>query len=273
MSKFSLLCRGNLRRVKCFLTAFLMLSLTACDQSIPASVILTEGSGQNEGEITTAEETEIGTDGGLEEGNLPNGDLGTRVVLVGDSRVYNLATLVCGLEENDDGCIIGSMGSDYVICSGGVGYKWMVEHEKDIDEQAVNGAAIVINMGINGCEPLSGETLDQFAERYSSLYADWINKKAEYWESRGAKIYFCSISPVNDEKAKEYNYNVRNEYVRCFNEAIVPKLNDNVGYIDTYSAVYDILAAGKGTDDGLHYYKYVYEEIKGFIWQTVNEKQ
>lgn len=273
--------RKNSIRVKCFLMIFLLLpALTACAPSVQTSVILQETESQADGENASPEETavtaintEASTDIHSENSNSPNNDSSIRLVLVGDSRTKNLAAMIYGLDETSDGCIIEPMGSDYVICSGGVGYKWMLEHEKDIDEQAVSGSAIVINMGVNGCEPSSGETADEFAERYSSQYADWINRKAAYWESKGAKTYFCTVNPVDDEKAKKYNYTVRNEYVRRFNEAIALKLNDSVGYIDTYSAIYEILAAGNGTDDGLHYYKYVYEEIKDCIWQTVKEKQ
>ncbi|MDE7281207.1 MAG: hypothetical protein K2N36_05655, partial [Ruminiclostridium sp.] len=194
-------------------------------------------------------------------------------VLVGDSRAYNLATLVCGLEENDTGIIIGPMGNDYVICAGGQSFDWMTDHEREIDEQAAENTAIVIGMGVNKCQPFKGETVDKFAERYSTQYADWLNKKAKLWESKGAKAYFCSVNPIGNQKAASYGYEIRDEYVRRCNEAILPKLNDNVKFIDTYSQVYDILASGKGTDDGLHYHAYVCEIIKDYIWQFVNEQQ
>lgn len=273
---------GSVRCVKCLISAFSLLILTACDQSIPASVILTENSQQNEGNTAAdtgqAEETVTtvytGTAGSYnaESGNLTNEKSEVRVVLVGDSRAYNLATIVCGLEENDEDVIIGPMGNDYVICAGGQSFDWMTDHEREIDEQAAENTAIVIGMGVNKCLPFKGETVDEFAERYSTQYVDWLNKKAELWESKGAKVCFCSINPIGDRKAMNYGYDIRDEYVRRFNEAIIPKLRDNVGYIDTYSRVYDILASGKGTDDGLHYHGYVYEIIKDYIWQVVNEQ-
>lgn len=275
----------SVRGVKCFLLAFSLLILTACDQSIPASVILTGNSEQNEGgentAVTSATEDEgTGTavsaeaakSDDAENANPPSEKSKVRVVLVGDSRAYNLATVVCGLEENDEGVIIGPMGNDYVICAGNQSFDWMTEHEREIDEQAAENTAIVIGMGVNKCQPFKGETVDEFAERYSSQYADWLNKKAELWESKGARVYFCSVNPIGDRKAMNYGYEIRDEYVRRFNEAVVPKLKDNVGYIDTYSQVYDILASGKGTDDGLHYHGYVYEIIKDYIWQVVNKQ-
>lgn len=264
----------SVRSIKCLILAFCLLTMTACDQSIPASVILTENTEQTESEVgseaTVTAETNISDD--AESTDPPSEKSEVRVVLVGDSRAYNLATIVCGLEENDTGIIIGPMGSDYVICAGGQSFDWMSDHEREIDEQAAENTAIVIGMGVNKCQPFKGESVDEFAERYSTQYADWLNKKAVLWESKGAKVWFCSVNPIGDQKAAAYGYEIRDEYVRRFNEAIIPKLNDNVRYIDTYSQVYDILASGKGTDDGLHYHGYVYEIIKDYIWQAVNEQ-
>ncbi|MBD5081182.1 MAG: SGNH/GDSL hydrolase family protein [Ruminococcaceae bacterium] len=264
----------SVRSIKCLILAFCLLTMTACDQSIPASVILTENTEQTESEVgsETAVTAETNISDDAESTDPPSEKSEVRVVLVGDSRAYNLATIVCGLEENDTGIIIGPMGSDYVICAGGQSFDWMSDHEREIDEQAAENTAIVIGMGVNKCRPFKGETVDEFAERYSTQYADWLNKKAVLWESKGAKVWFCSVNPIGDQKAAAYGYEIRDEYVRRFNEAIIPKLNDNVRYIDTYSQVYDILASGKGTDDGLHYHGYVYEIIKDYIWQAVNEQ-
>ena len=255
--------KSSMRKFKCLLLALSLLTLTACDRSMPVSAILTEN----------PEASDIAESGITAENTIPQNEKSeVRVVLVGDSRAYNLATLVCGLEENDSGIIIGPMGKDYVICAGGQSFSWMSDHEREIDEQAAENTAIVIGMGVNKCQPFKGETVDEFAERYSAQYADWLNKKAVLWESRGAKVYFCSVNPIGDQKAADYGYEIRDEYVRRFNEAIIPKLNDNVKFIDTYSQVYDILASGKGTDDGLHYHAYVYEIIKDYIWQFVNKQ-
>lgn len=192
----------------------------------------------------------------------------SKIVLVGDSRTYGLAITVGGLPTNENSEIIGAMGSDYVICKGGMGYDYMTSHVSDIESQLGEDVAVVIAMGVNGCEPHSGENVPTFAERYANQYADWLNDKATTWASKGAKVYFVSVNPVNDDKAKGMGYTIKNEYVKAFNEKIKGKLK-NVGYIDTYSQLESGILSGTGTEDGLHYTQTIYETIKNYIWKVV----
>lgn len=191
-----------------------------------------------------------------------------KIVLVGDSRTYNLAITVGGLQGNDANEIIGSMGLDYVICKGGQGYDYMVNHLSDIESHLSQGTAVVIAMGVNGCEPSGSEDTDTFAERYSNKYATWLNGKAAEWKSKGVSVYYVSVNPVNDDKLSQYGYTLKNEYIMAFNTSVKSKLS-GVGYIDTYSQVSDKILSGEGTEDGLHYDGATYGVIKDYIWKVV----
>lgn len=216
--------------------------------------------------------TTIGGNGTTGTGTTVIQGTSSKIILVGDSRTYGLAITAGGLSTNEANEIIGSMGSDYVICKGGMGYDYMVNHTSDIETQLSEGTAVVIAMGINGCGPVSGETPDNFSERYASQYASWLNEKASAWAEKGVAVYFVSINPVNESMCEKSGYTLKNSYIEAVNSKIKSKTQGKVGYIDTYSLIFKDVMSGNAffsDGDGLHYSSSTYGVIKDYIWKVV----
>lgn len=182
-----------------------------------------------------------------------------RIVLVGDSRIMQLGHYLYEMAYTDDGTLVDeeTPDGDYIIGAGAQGYAWLAEHTEDIEDKLTDGCALVVNMGVNG--------VPYFHEEIAS----WCNDIAEKYRDRGVKVYFLSVTPVNDRLLKSYNYAIRNVDVVCFNSEIRMELED-VTYLDAYSVVTeDIFGDGDGTYDGLHYYESVYRKIRDFTWNTI----
>lgn len=109
-----------------------------------------------------------------------------KIIIVGDSRVEIMAIdyRYGNMERNPKGFYCGNfngaLSGYYVFAQGGAMFDWMDENITRIDEWIDEGTAIVIAMGVNGCQTLKKqdgtgyESLDEFADRYSSLYGNWI---------------------------------------------------------------------------------------------------
>lgn len=181
-----------------------------------------------------------------------------RIVLVGDSRMMQLGHYLYGMEYIDEKLVDeATPDGDYIIGAGAQGYGWLEEHTEEIEDKLTDGCALVINMGVNG--------VPYFHEEI----AEWCNDIAKKYKSRGVKVYFLAVTPVNDRLLKYYNYTIRNVDVICFNSEIRMEL-DGVTYLDAYSVVTeDIIGEGDGTYDGLHYYENVYRKIRDYTWETI----
>ncbi|MBQ9066318.1 MAG: hypothetical protein IJ133_02150, partial [Clostridia bacterium] len=79
------------------------------------------------------------------------------------------------------------------------------------------------------------------------------------WRSRGARVYFVSVNPVNDSKTKY----VKNAQIESYNRSVRSSLSSNVTYVDTYSSLYYQIAFDDSMTDseGLHYYSATYKSI------------
>lgn len=224
-------------------------------------------------------------------GDVKVGGNADKIIIVGDSRVEIMAIdpLYGNMEQDRSGLYCGKFGGalseDYVLAKGGAMFDWMDENITRIDEWIDDGTAIVIAMGVNGCERLdSSESLDDFADRYGSLYGNWIIQKSKEWKEKGAVTYFVSVNPVDDVCVDSWGYNVRNAEIEVFNKRIRKMISDyDIGYIDTYSEVYDWVTKlhetggvyksgaykGKTVFDGLHYDQ---SSIIDKIWNIVKGK-
>lgn len=168
--------------------------------------------------------------------NIPlQGAVGSRkIVFIGDSRTVGMKAAV---------------GSDNNIwsCKGSMSYDWMVKTGVPAVENQIGGTtAVCILMGIN-----------DMIYRPASDYSSYINKKGAEWIARGSTVFFVSINPVRKTGYK----NITNEKIQTYNSQIRSALNAGIGYIDTYSAIFDSFNA----PDGLHYDNATYKQIYDVI--------
>lgn len=182
----------------------------------------------------------------------------SRIVLVGDSRIAQLGDYLYGMTLVDDYLIDEETpDGDHIIGAGGEGYNWLSEHTADIEDKLTDGCALVVNMGVNG------------VPYFHTEIAEWCNDMAAKYKDKGVKVYFLSVTPVNDRLLDSYGYYIRNVDVVCFNSEIRTELR-GVTYLDAYSVVKeDILGEGSGTYDGLHYYESEYRKIRDYTWEVI----
>lgn len=76
------------------------------------------------------------------------------------------------------------------------------------------------------------------------------------------KIYFLTITPINEEKTFANGYSVTNNQIALFNNQVVSMLPNTVQYIDTYRYLSN---NGIKTIDGLHYKNVAYQMWFNFI--------
>lgn len=229
-------------------------------------------------------------------GDIKVGGNADKIIIVGDSRVEIMAIdyRYGNMERNPKGFYCGNfngaLSGDYVLAQGGAMFDWMDENITRIDEWIDEGTAIVIAMGVNGCQTLKKqddtgyESLDEFADRYSSLYGNWIVQKSKEWKEKGAITYFVSVNPVDEVCAGSWGYNMKNSEIEAFNKRMKKIISDyDIGYIDTYSEVYNWVTKlhetcgfyqsgtykGKLLSDGVHYDQ---SSIADKIWSVVKGK-
>ena len=98
-------------------------------------------------------------------------------------------------------------------------------------------------------------------ESIAKQYAEYFNDNIDEWTKNGAVVYFVAVNPVGQGGGAD-NYNdIYNKHVKLFNEKVMEYADSKIGYIDTFSAIYDHFK----TDDGLHYTKDTSDEIYDLI--------
>lgn len=192
----------------------------------------------------------------------------SKILLIGDSRTAQLGINVFDMPyANESGpagvtaTVIGETSSgDYIFSKGSESLEWVKQVESDIDAQVDSNTAVVMNMGTNG---LGAEQ-----------YIDYMNDKYEDWTAKGASVYFCTTNPVLDEEASNWTTLTDSQVVE-FNKEVKEGLDSNIGWIDTYSEVYDMVVVDKMTPkgDGVHYDKEVYEKIWEVICDSVKSSE
>lgn len=154
------------------------------------------------------------------ETSMPNSETESnerQLIMIGDSRTVYMHEAV-----GDDGQIWS--------CKGGIGQVWM----KGVGVPAVekyigSDTNVVILMGIN-------DAWIQTTDPMTTVYADYLNKKAEEWTAKGANVFFVSVNPVRQEWGNNA-VTLTNEGIEKFNSEMRAKLNYSIHYIDTYSQI------------------------------------
>ena len=143
----------------------------------------------------------------------------SQIVFIGDSRTEGLKS-------------VNTNSSNVFQCLQSMGYSWMVNTAfPAVESYAKSGTSFVILMGVN----------DLYNK---NNYISAINNKAQQWTSKGAKVYFASVGPVDNDPY------ATNADIQEFNSALKNGLSSNVTYIDLYG---ELKTNGYTTVDGVHY--------------------
>ena len=157
-----------------------------------------------------------------------------RIVFIGDLRTNAMMAFT-------------NSQTDLWECATSANCDWLMNTAfGDADPYAKSGTAVVIALGVNDPANLQA-------------YIQAINTKAAAWNQKGAKVYFASVGPV------EQNSQVTNQQIMDFNTAMYNQLN--VPFIDVYNY---LVTSGFSTIDGIQYdsntaalaYNYISEVVR-----------
>ena len=161
----------------------------------------------------------------------------TKKIFIGDSRTVHMKLAI---NSNDIWSCKSAMGLDWMKSTG----------VPNVENQITTGTAVIILMGVN----------DLFN---ADKYITYINQKTSEWRNKGAKVYFVSVNPINENTYKGF----KNTRIETFNAKMASNLV-NVKYIDTYN--YLITHSCNYTSDGLHYQNSTSKVIYDLINKEVN---
>lgn len=131
------------------------------------------------------------------------------------------------------------------IASVGKGLTYMKSNEEAMKKKDSKNTAYVINMGVN--------------DLYNAnSYVEYINKLAKNYKG---DIYYLSVNPVEESKAANNGYSIKNSDIEKFNSTLKSGLK-NVTYLDSYNYLKN---NGFSTTDGIHYDKKTYQKIYSYI--------
>ena len=123
--------------------------------------------------LTDTEKQNPADQGTLSKPDHPDTVSADKLVFIGDSRTEGLRDAV-----NDD-----SVWS----CLSSMGYDWMVSTGvPQVEDQIEDNTAVIILMGVNDLYHVND-------------YISYINAKAAEWGDRGARTYFVSVGPVQND--------------------------------------------------------------------------
>ncbi len=171
---------------------------------------------------------------------------GGNVILVGDSRVGQMANAVGGSAAWP--------GVAFAACYGG-GVEWLSGPvaKKEIDAFVTPGSVIILNYGVND--------LARHTE-----YIDVINRYSREWIEEGAAVFFASVGPVGENE-----YGKRNWAVEYFNDKLFDHLNGQIGRIDLYAY---LTATGYRMEaDGIHFTPDTSAKIFTFLMNSIGYAQ
>jgi len=198
-------------------------------------------------------DTSTGTGTGVGTGDRPGvgNDSSNRVVFIGDSRTVQMYVYMSGNGWNGANYSSGGVhvvGNDVYVAEGGKGLTWMqntgIAAAKPYFGQ---GTAIVILMGVNDLGNMN-------------KYIEYVNANVSDWKKNGSSLYFVSVNPCSGK------YSHMNSNIQKFNTQVKSGLSNEVGWIDTYSRLYQV---GFTATDGLHYDKSTYQTIYNYIKSKV----
>lgn len=193
-----------------------------------------------------------------------------QVIFVGDSRTAYMKNT---LEAQAGGDVLKNVK---FVCEVGKGLEWfrttgygkLYNLIKDGTTSILEKpTAVVFNLGINDLNNCSA-------------YITYLNSMAPLFRSKGCKLYYMSVNPINREMLKVNGKKDRSEAeVRSFNARIQSGLGGNYTFIDTYSYLKaggygfdsgDGSIGSGGVDDGLHYTSKTYKRIYKYAMNAVH---
>ena len=108
-------------------------------------------------------------------------------------------------------------------------------------------------MGTN--DLLNNGAPESYAKDYNQLAKDYND----------SSIIIVSVTEIDDDKAVENGYQVKNSQVVNFNNSLKKSLSSDVKYCDVYSKINNNF----NTSDGIHYtsdtYKNIYQQIQNCL--------
>ena len=178
---------------------------------------------------------------------------GRKIIFIGDSRTVQMHNTLIGGKGSP--VFDTDANGDTWSAKGSEGLSWMKETGVPQIEGRIDGNTdVVILMGVNEVIYGSGRWED---------YISYINEKAAIWKQKGARTFYCAVTPVGKGPGDDSYKKITNKgTIASWNRAMKNGLTGDVGYIDTYNAIIGSYSSG----DGLHYtkdtYKKIYECIK-----------
>ena len=191
---------------------------------------------QEEG-ITAEDEGEKNTQGTISKPRHPDAVSHDKLIFIGDSRTEAIRDAV---GDNSIWSCLSSKGYDWMVSTG----------VPQIEDEIEDNTAVIILMGVNDIYQIGN-------------YITYINAKANEWSDLGAKTYFVSVGPVQNDPY------VTNREIENFNASMEANLV-GVTYIDVYS---HLISNGFSTLDGTHYPDNVSIEIYNYILDHLEESR
>lgn len=167
------------------------------------------------------------------------------IIYVGDSRMVGL-------------CLSVNLSSkeDCSIAKGSMGYNWFSSTALSSIKSKLNSkknSTVVIYMGTN--DLLNNGAPESYAKDYNQLAKDYND----------SSIIIVSVTEIDDDKAVDNGYQVKNSQVVNFNNSLKKSLSSDVKYCDVYSKINNNF----NTSDGIHYtsdtYKNIYQQIQNCL--------
>ena len=162
-----------------------------------------------------------------------------KLILIGDSRFMGMKSVVGGKVT--------------WFYQQGEGLAWLKKKViPKLNKMDVKGKAVVFNLGVNDLWEASN-------------YISTLRSLGDKLKGRLARVYFMTVNPVQDKKAKKNGYLVKNKQVTAFNETVVKGLT-GFEIIDSYD--YLVKNSFK-TVDGVHYDADTYRKIYSVLYSSV----
>ena len=189
-------------------------------------------------EVTTGKQpTPLGTDiyaPEVTEHNAPTGY--DEYLWVGDSRTVGMSG-------------VASMNT---IAESGMGLNYLKEKAPEV--LSVEGNNVVFFFGVNDLDNVY---------KYAQFYNDISD---EFFEHND--VFVLTVTPVDEEKERDYDYNISNISIDQFNEELTKKLKNKIHVIDTGTYLKEV---GFDTLDGIHYTDDTYRVLYNYIVQEINK--
>ena len=161
------------------------------------------------------------------------------MILIGDSRFMGMKNVVGG--------------KAVWIYQQGEGLAWLKEKViPKLNKMNVKGKAIVFNLGVNDLWEASN-------------YIKTLCSLGDKLKGRLARVYFMTVNPVQDKKAKKNKYRIKDKQVTEFNSTVARGLT-GFEIIDSYDY---LMKNTFKTVDGVHYDADTYRKIYTVLYSSV----